>query len=168
MSKRLIALLLGVLAIALVAGCGSSGDDTSSAGSETSESNASGSSLTKAEFIKQADAICEEGNKAVNAEAEEFAEENEIDIEKPTTAQQEEVVSDVVAPAIHEQAEKIDELGAPSGEEDEVAAIVAAVESGADEAEATPDVIVAGKGAGPFEEANELAGAYGLKVCGGE
>lgn len=165
MSKRLIALLLGVLAIALVAGCGSGGDDTSGTSSESGES---ASSLTKAEFIKQADAICEEGNKSVGVEAEEFAEENEIDIEKPTTAQQEEVVSDVVAPAIREQAEKIDELGAPGGEEDEVAEIVAAVESGADEAEATPDVIVEGKGAGPFEEANKLATAYGLKVCGRE
>jgi len=78
------------------------------------------------------------------------------------------VVSEVVAPAIREQAEKIDELGAPSGEDDAVAEIVAAVESGADEAEASPDTIVEGKGGGPFEEANELAGEFGLKVCGGE
>ena len=165
MSKRLIAALFGVLAIAIVAaGCGSGGDSTTGGG----DSSESASSLTKAEFIKQADAICAKGNEAVSAEAEEFAEENEIDTEKPTTAQQEEVVSDVVAPAIREQAEKIDELGAPSGEEDEVAEIVAAVESGADEAEASPDSIVEGKGGGPFEEANELADAYGLKVCGGE
>lgn len=162
MSKRLIALLFGALAIALIAGCGG-GDDTSSTGGDSSES---ASSLTKAEFIKQADAICEESNESVSAEAEEFAEENGIDIEKPTTAEQEEVVSGVVAPAIREQAEKIDELGAPSGDEDEVAEIVEAVESGADEAEATPEVIVAGKGGGPFEEAAELANAFGLKVCG--
>lgn len=164
MSKRPIALLFGVLAVALVAGCGGGGD-TSSSGSESSDG---GSSLTKAEFIKQADKICVQGNESVGTEAEEFAEENDIDIEKPTTAQQEEVVGDVVAPAIREQAEKIDELGAPSGEEDEVAEIVAAVESGADEAEASPNTIVEGKGDGPFKEANELADAYGLKVCGGE
>jgi len=160
-----LALSFGVFAIALVAGCGGGGDDTSSASSESSDG---GSSLTKAEFIKEADAICSEGNEAVSTEAEEFAEENEIDIEKPTTAEQEEVVSDVVAPAIQEQAEKIDELGAPSGEEDEVAAIVEAVESGAGEAEASPNTIVEGTGPGPFAEANKLANAYGLKVCGGE
>jgi hypothetical protein len=163
LSKRLIALLFGVLAVALVAGCGGGGDDTSSGG----DSSESTSSLTKPEFIKQADTICEKGNESIAAEAEEFAEENDIDIEKPTTAQQEEVVSDVIAPAIHEQAEKIDDLGAPSGEEDEVTAIVEAVENGADEAEASPDTIVEGD-EGPFEEANELATKFGLKVCGSE
>jgi predicted lipid-binding transport protein (Tim44 family) len=160
LSKRLIALLFGVLAVALVAGCG--GGDSSSG-----DSTESASSLTKAEFIKQADKICAESNESINAEAEEFAKENEIDTEKATTAEQEEVVSDVVAPAIREQAEEIDELGAPSGAEDEVAEIVAAVESGADEAEATPDVLVEGKGGGPFKEASKLADSFGLKVCGG-
>jgi len=85
LSKRLLALLFGALAIALVAGCGGGSDSTT--GGDSSES---ASSLTKAQFIKQADGICEQGNKAVAAEAEEFAEENEIDIEKPTTAEQEE------------------------------------------------------------------------------
>jgi phosphosulfolactate synthase (CoM biosynthesis protein A) len=164
LSKRLIAALFGVLAIALVGGCGG-GDDSGSTGGEGSDS---GSSLTKAEFIKQADKICEEGNESINNEAEEFAEENEIDTENPTTAEQEEVVSDVVAPGIRDQAEKISDLGAPSGEEDEVTAIIEAVEGGADEVEASPETIVEGTGAGPFEEANELANEYGLKVCGGE
>lgn len=164
MSKRLIAALFGVLAIALVAGCGG-GDDTSSGGG--GDSSEAASSLTKPEFIKQADKICADGNESIAAEAEEFAEENDIDTEKPTTAQQEEVVSDVVAPAIREQAEKIDDLGAPSGEEDEVTAIVEAVESGADEAEASPETLVEGD-EGPFEEANELASKFGLKVCGSE
>jgi uncharacterized lipoprotein len=162
LSKRLLALLFGVLVIALVAGCGGGSDNTSS------DSTDGGSALTKAEFIKEADAICEKGNESISAEAEEFAEENEIDIEKPTTAEQEEVVSDVVAPAVQEQAEKIDELGAPEGEEEEVAEIVEAVESGAGEAEASPDTIVEGSGPGPFAEANKLANSYGLKVCGSE
>lgn len=163
MSKRLIAALFGVLAIAVAgAGCGSS-SDSSSGGDESSAS-----ALTKPEFIKAADAICEEGNENIEGEAEEFAEENEIDTKKPTTAQQEEVVSEVVAPAIREQAEGISALGAPSGEEETVEAIVAAVEAGAEEAEEEPSVLISGEGGGPFEEANELANEFGLKVCGGE
>jgi uncharacterized lipoprotein len=165
LSKRLIAALFGVLAIAVVAaGCGSSSSDSSSSGGDES----SASALTKPEFIKAADTVCEEGNEAIEGEANEFAKENEIDIEKPTEAQQEEVVSEVVAPAIRAQAEGISALGAPSGEEEEVEAIVEAVEAGAEEAEENPGALVSGEGGGPFEEANELANEYGLKVCGGE
>ncbi|MBA3864939.1 MAG: hypothetical protein H0X42_01105 [Solirubrobacterales bacterium] len=163
LSKRLIAMLAGVVAIAVIAaGCGSSSSSDSTGGGEESSS----SSLTKAEFIKAGDAICLESNEALEGEANEFAEENGIDIGKPTTEQQEEVVSEVVAPAIREQAEGISELGAPSGEEEEVEAIVDAVENGAEEAEEEPSSLVEAEGGGPFAEANELANAYGFKVCG--
>ena len=163
MNNRLIAALVGVVVLALLAaGCGSSGDSSSS----SSSGDESASTLTKAEFIKQSDGICEQGNKEVESEAEAFAKENGIDTSKPTTADQEEVVSQVVAPAIQRQAEAIDALGAPSGDEGEVEAIVEAVEAGATEAEEDPGTIVEGKTSGPFAEANKLAGEYGLKICG--
>ena len=76
------------------------------------------------------------------------------------------MVSQVVAPAIQRQAEEIDALGAPSGDEEEVEAIVEALEAGAEEAEEDPGTIVEGKTSGPFAEANKLAGEYGFKVCG--
>jgi maltose-binding protein MalE len=163
--KRLIVPLFAVLAIGVVAaGCGSSDDSTGSTeGGETSTA-----SITKAELIKKGDAICTAGNEAIEEQAEEFAEENGIDIEKPTTEQQEEVVAEVVAPEIKVQAEEISALGAPSGEEEEVEAIVDAVESAAGEAEEDPSVLVEGEGNGPFTEANELATDYGFKVCGEE
>ena len=156
-------MLLGVVALVVIAGCGSSGDSSGSTSAD------SGSSLTKAELIKQGDAICEEGNENVESEANEFAKENGIDTEKPSKSDQEEVVSEVVAPAILVEAEKIGDLGAPSGEEEEVEAIVDAVESAAEEAEADPSSIIEeGEDGGPFAEANKLASAYGFKVCGGE
>jgi hypothetical protein len=162
LNKRPIAALVGVVVLALIAaGCGSSGD-----GNSSSSSDESASTLTKAEFIKQSDGICEQGNKEVESEAEAFAKENGIDTSKPTTAEQEEVVSQVVAPAIQRQAEEIDAVGAPSGDEDEVEAIVEAVEAGAGEAEEDPSTIVEGKTSGPFTEANKLATEYGLKICG--
>lgn len=166
MIKRLIVPLFAVLVIGLVAaGCGSSDDSTtgSTDGGETSTA-----SLTKPELIKQGDEICTTGNEAIEEEAEAFAEENEIDIEKATTEQQEEVVAQVVAPEIKAQAEEIAALGAPSGDEDEVEAIVTAVEDAAAEAEEDPSLIVEEEGAGPFQEANELATDYGFKVCGEE
>jgi hypothetical protein len=156
LSKRLIAVLVGVFAIgALVAGCGG-GDSTGS-----------GTALTKAEFISQGDAICEKGNEEIESGSEEFAEENEIDTQNPTTAQQEELVSDVIVPNLNKQAEEIDALGAPSGEEAEVEAIVEAVETGAGEIEDEPGQLVEGNTTS-FDKANKLASEFGFKVCGEE
>lgn len=154
MSKRFVALLAGVVAIvAVVAGCGGDSDSDSS-------------SLTKAEFVKEADAICAKGEKSIEDGAEEFAEENDVDTENPTKAQQEEVIVDVVAPGIRSQAEEIDALGAPSSDEDKVEAIVAAVEEGADELEDDPAQLI--EGDNPLAKGSKLAKEFGLEVCGEE
>jgi maltose-binding protein MalE len=162
LSKRLIPVLAGVVAIAVIAaGCGSSSSSDS-----TSSGEASGSSLSKTEFIKEADAVCEEGNESLNAEAEEFAKEHNVNIKKPTTAQQEELISKVLGPALREQAKAIHALGAPSGEEAKVKAVVKAVEAAAKETEENPSSLIEGKSGGPFVKADNLARAYGLNVCG--
>lgn len=155
MSKRFVALLVALAALALiVAGCGSGG------GSTSSES----SSLTKAELIKQGDAICKKGDEALEEEANEFAKENGINTNKPTKAQQEEVIEQVVAPALHGQAEELRELGAPSGEAEAVEEIFDSLEKGTEELEAEPAVLL--KGTNPIEEAGKLAKEYGFKECG--
>jgi hypothetical protein len=156
-SKRLVALLAALAALALiVAGCGSGG------GSTSSES----SSLTKAELIKQGDAICKKGEEALEEEANEFAKENGIDTNKPTKAQQEEVIEQVVAPSLHKQAEELRELGTPSGEESAVEEIFDSLEKGTEELEAEPEALL--KGTNPVEEASKLAREYGFKECGNE
>ncbi len=153
MSKRLIVLFAGVLALAIAAaGCGSSDSDSSAA------------ALTKSEFIAQGDAICEKGNKAVEDGAEEFAEENGVDTENPTKEQQEEVIVDVVAPGIALQADEIDELGAPTGDEAKVEAIVDAVKGGAEELEDEPKLLLEEKN--PLEKGAKLAAEYGFQSCG--
>ena len=156
MSKRLIVLLAGVVAVtAAIAGCGSSGDSTDTT-----------AALTKSELIKQGDEICEKGNKAIEKEAEEFAEENNIDTEKPTKAQKEEVIVDVVAPGVRGQVEEIGDLPAPSGDEAEIEAMVSAVEEGADELEAEPSKLIEGEN--PLGKGSKLARSYGFKECGEE
>ncbi len=159
MSKRLIALLAGVMAIAIVAaGCGSSSDDTTDV-----------VVLTKTEFIKQGDAICKKGSESLSQEAEDFADENNIDTEKPTKAQQEEVIETVVGPALQTQADELSELGAPDGEEDKTTAIVDALEAGAEELEDNPgSLLEESNGKGPLDKANELATEFGFKECGQE
>jgi len=159
LSKRLIVLLAGIVAVvALVAGCGSS--DDSSTDSTTA--------LTKAEFVKQGDAICEKGSKQIETEAEAFADENNVDTGNPTDEQQEEVIEAVVGPALQTQADELGELGAPSGEEAKVTAMLEALEQGAEELESDPGALLEENGSDPLDKANELANEFGFKACGQE
>jgi len=158
LSKRLIATLAGAMAIAIVAaGCGSSDDGTETA-----------VVLTKTEFIAQGDAICKKGSEQIEDEANAFAEENDIDTNKPTKEEQEEVISGVLGPALQKQADEISALGAPDGEEEKTEAIVAALESGAEELEDDPGTLLEESGTGPLDKANELANKFGFKECGQE
>jgi hypothetical protein len=157
-SKPFVALIASLAALALiVAGCGGGGDSTGSTES---------SSLTKAELIKQGDAICEKGEEELEEEANQFAKENGIDTGKPTEAQQEEVIEEVVAPALRKQAEELRELGTPSGEEAAVEEITGSLEKGTKELEEEPGKLL--QGANPVGKASKLAREYGFKECGNE
>ena len=69
------------------------------------------------------------------------------------------------APSVEAQITAIEDLPVPAGEEEQVSAIVDAVNQGLDEAEADPAALT--KGADPFAEANQLANDYGMTDCGG-
>ena len=157
MSKRVIVLFAGVMAIAAVAaGCGSSDDDST----ETA--------LTKQQFIAQADAICKQGNKEIEEGFESFAEENDIPKnQEPNKAQGKELVETVLVPSIDSQSEEIRALGAPRGDEDEISAMLDSLDEAVEEAEEDPEALFAAK-SDPFGKPNELAQNYGLKVCGEE
>jgi maltose-binding protein MalE len=153
LSKRFIAVLVGVLALAaLVAGCGSSSGDSTTA------------SLSKAEFIKQGDAICQKGNKEIETGFEAFMKENGIKGE-PSKAQGVEISETVLIPSIETQSEELRALGAPSGEEGEISAMLDALDEGVEEAEEDPEALLASE-SDPFGPANKMASEYGLKVCG--
>jgi hypothetical protein len=167
MSKGLIAVVAGVLMVALViAGCGSSDSDSGDNGSNSSGGGDETVALTKVEFIKQADSVCEKGNKAIEDGADKFAKDNNVDTEKPTEEQKEEVIVEVVAPEIRQQGEEIGELGAPEGDEAKVEAIVTSLEDAADELESEPKSLFEGKS--PLADASKLGQDYGFKVCGAE
>jgi hypothetical protein len=134
---------LACLALAVVAaGCGGGGGDTTGGGETTDES---GSVPTKAAFIKEADGVCKAADEELNEEIESYAEENGISTKKePTKAQQEEIYAEVVLPNIAGQGEDIDALTPPEGEEVRVEEIVHALDSGVEEAEADPGLLVEG------------------------
>jgi hypothetical protein len=138
----------------IVAGCGGGGDSSSDS-----------SSLTKAEFLKQGNAVCAKGNQEIEEGFEEFEKENGSQSKQPTKAQLTEAIETIVLPAVRNQVEGVEGLGAPSGEEDKVEAITDAANEALEEGEEDPASLTSEK-ADPFAEANELANEYGLVKCG--
>lgn len=160
MSKRFIALLAALAALALiVAGCGGGSDSTEST---------STSSLTKAAFVKQGNAICAKTEKEIIEGVGRFVKEGNPLKPKPLTEKQlAEIAERVLVPKVRRQIDEIRALGIPSGDEQEVEAFFAAAEEALKETEEDPSLFGKG-GAGPFAEANKLAREYGLTVCGAE
>ncbi|HWO83525.1 MAG TPA: hypothetical protein VNM38_07030 [Solirubrobacterales bacterium] len=153
MNKRVLLVLAALAASsALIVGCGSGGGTTESSGP-----------LTKAEFIKQGDAICKKGNGESKAEVEEFADEKGFDLENPSKRQSEEVVTEVLVPNLERQAEELAALEPPKGDTKEVNAIIASLEKVIAELKKAPSNF----GVVAFAKPIRLEGAYGFKVCGG-
>jgi hypothetical protein len=165
-----IALLAGVLAITLIlVGCGGRGSDstTSSSDSTTSGGDSSTASLSKADFIKRADAICEAGGKRTQSEYAAYAEEKKLSAKKePTPVQYAEVSDEIQIPAFKRQAEELRALGAPAGEEDKIDAMIDALDAGIEKVEEADPKKALESTSSMFGEADKLAVAYGLKVCG--
>jgi hypothetical protein len=155
--KRLFALFAGVLAIAAVAaGCGSSDDSGSTA------------SLSKAQFVKQGNAICRKGNAKIEAEFEEFADDHHLqENKKPSKPVLEEATEEILVPWISNQVEEIRALGTPEGDEGEVDEILSGAEEAVEEARAEPATFAEGESA-KLKEVNKEAREYGLTVCGEE
>jgi hypothetical protein len=157
-SKRLVALLAALVALAVIAaGCGSGGG-----GTETT------SSLSKAEFVKKGNAICAKGNEEFEEGFEEFAKEHHINKnKKPTKAQINEVAEEVLLPVARQEVQTIRDLGLPSEGEEEADKVLKAAEKGIEAGEANPSSLATETG-GPFKEANKLAREFGLTKCGEE
>lgn len=158
MSKSLIALLATVAATALVvAGCGGSSDSTGTTGS-----------LTKAEFVKQGNAICAEGAKELEEGFEEFAKEHNFSENKqPTKAELTEASEEILIPGVRKQIEGIRDLGLPSEDGEEADEALEAAEKALEEGEEDP-AAMATEDSGPFAKANKLAKEFGLTKCGEE
>jgi hypothetical protein len=158
LKKPVIVLLAALVALAVVAvaGCGSSSDSTEST-----------ASLSKAEFLKKGNAICEKGNESINSEFEEFSKENNLsETAEPPKEAQEEAVEQVLIPAISRQIEEVKALGTPEGDEGELAELLSAEEGVVEEAEENPLLLF--ETTTKQKEANKLATEYGLTVCGEE
>jgi ABC-type glycerol-3-phosphate transport system substrate-binding protein len=142
------------LAVSLVAsGCGGSSSDDSSDGGD-----APAASISEADFTEQANTICSDASDELQTAG--------ADLTDQST--QDEVVAfvtDTAIPSFQAQHDAIDALGAPEGEEDDVQALLDALQDGIDAVTADPTAFIA-DGDSPFVDANAAANDLGLTDCG--
>jgi hypothetical protein len=150
-SRRLLVSFGAAVALVMVAaGCGGGGDSTTTA------------SISKAEFIKKADAICKKGQEKLHAGFETLI--NESGAHRSRLEEEEEWVNDVIAPNVHREVSEMRTLGAPKGDEGRIESLLAAVEGGLRRLQENPQSVLASS-AKTFSDAIKLETEYGLQTC---
>lgn len=162
MNKRILVIPVLALATALLGlGCGGSDDTTGTAAS------ADQAPLSKAEFIKKADAICAKADITHELEAREYRERHEKELNKlaPIPAE-EKLIRLIMLPSIRKQIAEVKALGAPKGEEQKVGKIIAGLEEAARKAEKDPYAIEGEVPTeNPFRGVDIEARDYGFEEC---
>jgi hypothetical protein len=149
-----------VAALFLAAGCGSSSN-----GSSSDEVTVQTGSLSKAEFVKKADAICKAARTEFLAKYTSFfkAHEAEFGNAQDQKALLGELVETLLVPNIEGQVKQIGELGAPKAYAPEVASFLDALQKRLEEASDDPAVVTAT--ATPFKKAEVVAAKAGMQGC---
>lgn len=146
--------LIAIGSVALLAvgvgGCGG-GDDTTEAETTTT-------ALTKAEFVKQANAICAEGNKETDAIFESF-EKGEPKAEAET------VIENEFVPSVQGQIDEIRALDAPEADEATVEEMLDLAQADLDRIAEEPGMVVSGEEVDQFADFARVGHPYGLTEC---
>lgn len=141
-------MLAGVAVLAVfAAGCGG-GDEES---------------LTKAEYVKQGNAICEESVKELGEEVKVYAKEHESD-SRPDKAATVAFMNETVFPAFESQVEELRELPAPEGDEEKLESTLDKLEGGIEEGKKDPENFFL-ETDNQMAEGKKAAEAYGVKRC---
>lgn len=147
----------------LVVGCGG-GDSGASAGTE-SEVATQVSSLSKAQFIEKADAICEKKTNEFHNEIETLQSQLTQGSAASELTKSAKLVTVVFVPTFEKEIGQIEALGAPEGDEEDIAAILAAMQRTLDEGKDEPLTVL--RREHTFGKGFQLARAYGFTACGG-
>jgi hypothetical protein len=154
---------LGTLAVPLLvsgliaAGCGGGGGDDSS----TSSASTSTGPLSKADYIAKGDQICAQGTLVIGQAGRE-----QFGSSQPTQEQAVQFGQATVVPSLEDTLAKLRALEPPAADQETTSAIYDALEQGIDKLKQDPNLFVATGSGGVFDQANQLAQAYGFKQCG--
>lgn len=153
----------GAAGSAETAAGGDASDDGLSDGAGSAADSVTTSSLTKAQFVKRANAICRQAIEKRLRAFEAYLRENA----EGKTAKQllTDAVKESFMTGIEAESAKIAELGAPAGEEAEVEAILAAQQAAVDEVRAMETIPTAFAFEPAFGEATKLVKEYGIDAC---
>jgi hypothetical protein len=181
--RRIVVISIAVLSAASLAiGCGDEGNGGGSAGQEASGADSANSDsaptdsgstssdlgqettevkpIAKAKFTQQANEICQATVKKILNGALPVVGKAEKESKAAGEAAETKVVSTIMAPALQEEAEEIRALGTPPGEEQQIEAILTAIQKLAEIGEQNPEKI-----AQSFASPSNLAERYGLSAC---
>ncbi len=154
-----------LLALSVATGCG----DDGGAAADTSTS-----SVTKAELIRKADAICTRSETEFQSQLQGYR--ARLKAQPPTKSQERQIVADYQLPSLQDQVDGIAKLGAPDGEDDQVEAILDGMRAVLAEGREDPGAMlgsssepwaILGSSSEPLATAADLARKYGFKVCFG-
>ena len=157
-----VSLVAVVMGVVLLAGCGGIDGDSQATDSTTKIVVTTNPDLTKAELIKEGDAICEETDKTQEVGLKAYLKKNPQG--QSNKAEQGKMVLAVGLPPIQQEVEELAELGAPPGDEATVQAIVGGIEKAVEEGEKDPTSLL-GAANNPFTGVSKLATEYGFKEC---
>jgi hypothetical protein len=119
-----------------------------------------GESITKDDFVEQANAICADGNDELDAAGEDV----DFNDEDAFSA----FVTDELVPSVRQQIADIRDLGFPEGDEDELDAILDDASADVDNIEDDPASVgeAFSNNEDPFDDVNQRLNDYGLTECG--
>lgn len=147
------AAMLMVLAL-VVAGCG---------GSETTAEELP--HITKAEVIKKGEAICDQGNKVINAKFNVWGKKNAAENKIATQKELNDFTAKVVLPIRKMELRRLRALGIPHPGAHTYKRILIGMEEGIEEGERDHSSMLAAGEEYAFAEPFELSFDYGLKSC---
>ncbi|MGA8217140.1 MAG: hypothetical protein WB771_01120 [Solirubrobacterales bacterium] len=133
-----------------MAGCGGSSDSSTTT-----------AALSKSEFVAKADAICERGDKRIEAAAERY-----LGPGRPTRAQFVRFANAAVVPQTQQIVDGIRALDPPADVADTVDQMIADAQSVNDRLKADPEELASSED--PFADVNRLAKEAGLDACAGD
>jgi len=155
-----VAIVFPVLLL-LAAGCGGSDSGSATGAAIGQEVTVTSGSLSKAEFIKRADKICEDSRSEFSKAFNDFAKTNKPGADLAGWV--DEVAHKFFLPTYEEEIEQISALGAPSGDEEEIESFLNALQTRLDAIDQSPTEL--SKTITPLKKPEELAKAYGLTGC---
>jgi hypothetical protein len=166
--------LLAVLGLLALAGCGGSGSAGTSAQTDAQSSEqeaatkaqAFAGTLTKAQFLKQANAICVKGTAAMSkGDAAFWSKHRSPGGKAPSQALTNELQLKAILPVREKELRQIRALGLPRGDEQRVETILRAWREGVEKGKEEPSSL---DSAGPefaFYKAYSMGIDYGLEKC---